>query len=99
MEAIRCPYCGEQNHTSSPASMAECAYCDWKFAEVRYGNHMLVILDKDMPGVWDKAEELKGGWRESGEKDKEAIVDRRISREERSGEENRRYFEKGMVLH
>jgi hypothetical protein len=97
MESITCPYCGEENHTSSPSVMAECAYCEWKFAVVKGENQTLVILDHDMPGAWETAENLMAGWQENGELEKEAIVDRRLSREEHKGA-GRRFQDKAVVL-
>lgn len=81
MEAVECPYCAELNHTSSPEVMAECAYCGNRFAEIRTPFQTLVILDA-RPGAWLKAEELMAEWQESGELEKEAVVDRRLSEEE-----------------
>ena len=89
MEAISCPYCSEVNHTSSPESMAECAYCSRRFAEVAADNQSLVILDRNEYNVWDVAEDLMARWRESGELEKEVVVDRRYGSEEFSGEERR----------
>jgi hypothetical protein len=81
MEAIACPYCGQENHTSNPTLMAECAYCQWQFAVVKGENQTLVILDRNRPRAWETAEELMSFWQEHGELEKEAIVDRRLSRE------------------
>jgi len=79
MEAVNCPYCGEQNHTSAPEILAECAYCNHRFAEVREDFQTLVILDGREPGVWEKAEKLVCYWQEHGQLEKEVIVDRRLS--------------------
>lgn len=89
MVAVECPYCREINHTSCPGVMAECAYCGARFAEVFTDNQTLVILDGNMPGVWEIAEELTAEWQEHGELEKEAIVDRRLSDEELHGPDRR----------
>lgn len=89
MQTVMCPYCNEQNHTSSPEVMAECAYCGIRFAEVRNTYQTLVILDKELPNAWEKAEELMADWQERGELEKEAIVDRRIGEEMFEGRDRR----------
>jgi transposase-like protein len=83
VEAITCPYCGQENHTSNPSVMGECAYCQWQFAVAKGDNQTLVILDRNKPDAWETAEELMAFWQEHGELEKEAIVDRRLSREDR----------------
>lgn len=97
VETIVCPYCKEQNHTSNPSVMAECAYCGWRFAEAKNQNQTLLILDREMPGVWDLAEEFMSRWQESGELEKEAIVDRRISDESFTGPGRRSHRDKKVI--
>lgn len=78
--------------------MAECAYCQWKFAEARSDDRTLVILDRDMPGVEHRAGELEAMWREQGASDREVIIDRRIRRG--VGETpRRRHYDKNMIFH
>jgi hypothetical protein len=91
MEAIECPYCGEENHTSSPEALAECAYCERRFAQVSTPNQTLVILDRDQKSPWRIAEELMARWMESGELEKEAVVDRRYGEGRHFGPDRRRY--------
>jgi hypothetical protein len=100
MQAVECPYCLETNHTSSPQIMAECAYCGARFAEVREEQQTLVILDNRIPGAWERAEELMEMWRERGELEREAIVDRRLSDEGASagGFERRRFSAEAPAL-
>ena len=89
MQAVRCPYCKETNHTSCPEVMAECAYCGIRFAEVRNTYQTLVILDNRLPNPWETAEELMAEWQEQGELEREAIVDRRIGEERFQGKDRR----------
>jgi len=70
--------------------MGECAYCGWRFAEVRDTYQTLVILDADVPGVWKRAEDLTAEWQEQGMLEKEAIVDRRVGESRFHGRERRR---------
>lgn len=90
MEAVMCPYCGAINHTSVPEMMAECAYCGIPFAEVRSPYQRLTIIDGRLPDAWERAEALMSQWQESGELEREAIVDRRLSDEDFNGAERRR---------
>ena len=90
METVICPYCKQQNHTSSPASMAECAYCGKRFAQARSDYQMLVIIDNRLANAWQIAEDLMAEWRERGELEKEAVVDRRLGSEARDAREDER---------
>lgn len=90
MEAVTCPYCGEENHTSSPEALAECAYCSKRFAQVTTLNQTLVIIDRQLDNAWEIAEDLMERWRESGELEKEAVVDRRYGQEEHRRPDQRR---------
>ncbi len=78
--------------------MAECAYCQWKFAEAVADGRTLVILDRDMPGVEHRAGELEAIWREQGEPDREVIIDRRVRRSPPEGPA-RRDNDKRMIFH
>ncbi|MFA5809089.1 MAG: hypothetical protein WC935_01955 [Thermoleophilia bacterium] len=91
MEAVECPYCGEKNHTSAPEVLAECAYCNHCFAEIRQENQTLIVLNGAEPDAWEKAEMLTVRWQESGELEKEVIVDRRLGENEFDGVERRRF--------
>lgn len=77
--------------------MAACAYCQWRFALAEGENQTLVILDRNKPGVWEMAEELMAVWQKHGELGKEAIVDRRISRENRE-DIGRRLQDRQMII-
>ncbi len=89
METVTCPYCRRDNHTSSPFAMAECAYCGKRFAEAETGYQTLVILDNRLTNAWQVAEDLMAEWREKGQLEKEAIVDRRLEADQYGGEERR----------
>jgi len=69
--------------------MAECAYCGHRSAEVRDTYQTIVILDSADPGSWQKAEELMTEWQEQGFLEREAIVDRRVGKEEYVGSDRR----------
>ena len=99
MEAVNCPYCGEQNHTSAPQILAECAYCDHRFAEVREDFQTLVILDGEESGAWEMAEKLTCYWQEHGQLEKEVIVDRRLNDSGHEGSDHRRSSGLAMQLH
>lgn len=73
MKAVECPYCGEINHTSVPEILAECAYCNHCFAEIRQENQTLIVLNGAEPEAWEKAEMLRDRWQENGELEKEVI--------------------------
>lgn len=91
MQIAMCPYCGRENHTSCPELLAECAYCDRRFAEVRTAYQRLVVLDRDVDGVWELAERLAARWQEDGDLESEVIVDRRFQIEAHTGGERRHY--------
>lgn len=78
--------------------MAECAYCQWKFAEARSDDQTLVILDRGMPGVKHRAGEFEVIWRDRGEPGRAAIIDRRVRRSQSDGPKRRRY-DKRMLFH
>jgi len=75
--------------------MIECAYCGQPFAEIRSDYQRLVVLGRDVDGVWDIAERLAERLQEEGDLESEVIVDRRLAAEPREGEERRRY---GMMV-
>lgn len=89
MVAVTCPYCGMENHTSCPELMSPCAYCEGKFAESRTPFQRLVVLDREVDGVWDIAEALAERWQEDGELENEVIVDRRYQAEDHEDGERR----------
>ncbi|MHB0915350.1 MAG: hypothetical protein ACYC5A_01735 [Thermoleophilia bacterium] len=91
MKVVTCPYCGELNQTSAPELMGKCACCDQPFAESRTRYQRLVILSRDVDGVWDVAERLAAAWQEEGDLESEVIVDRRYQGEAHLGGERRRY--------
>lgn len=77
--------------------MAECAYCSWRFAEARSDDHTLVILDRNMPGVEERADELKVIWRDAGIFDRMPVIDRRIRLGSEDGPK-RRHYDKRMIF-
>ena len=89
MEAVACPYCDEENHTSNPGVMAACAYCGKRFAQASTDYQKLVIIDRQLDNAWYIAEDLMSKWQNAGELEKEAIVDRRIGLGEYRGAERR----------
>ena len=91
MKAVECPYCGEVNHSCTPEVLAECAYCDHRFAEIRDENQTIVVLDGGEPDTWMFAEQLVARWQDEGELEKEVVVNRRLSEEEYDGEDRRRF--------
>ncbi|MFA6001922.1 MAG: hypothetical protein WC828_07390 [Thermoleophilia bacterium] len=99
MKAVECPYCGEKNHTSAPEVLAECAYCNHSFAEIQQENQTLIVLSGQEPEAWDKAEMLMDHWQESGELEKEVIVDRRLGENDYDGVDRRRFAKSRHTLH
>lgn len=91
MRMVTCPYCGEVNQTTCPELMGKCAYCDLPFAEARTRYQRLVVLGRDVDGVWEIAERLSASWQEDGDLESEVIVDRRFQGEPHRGGERRRY--------
>lgn len=91
MFSANCPYCGRVNHATCPEVMTDCVYCGRPFAEVRTDYQRLVVLGRDVEGVWEIAENLASCWQEDGDLESEVIVDRRIQAEPHVGGERRRY--------
>ncbi len=92
MESMSCPYCGQENHSSCPEIMSQCAYCGGRFAQASSKpSEKLVILDRGLEESEETAAELTSLWQEKGEVDKKAIVDRRHGFDLYLGPERRRY--------
>ncbi len=90
MEAMNCPYCGRENHSSCPEVMAGCAYCGRQFAQVNTEFQQLIILDNSLENSAQVAAELASQWQEKGKAGKKAIVDRRHNFGQYQGPERRR---------
>ncbi|MFA5802524.1 MAG: hypothetical protein WC911_08630 [Thermoleophilia bacterium] len=100
MEAVECPYCGKKNHTSSPEVLAECAYCERRFAEIRQENQTLVVINGQESNAWELAEMMMTRWQERGELEKEVIVDRRLGENGFDGADRRRFAKsRHMAMH
>lgn len=99
MVTVTCPFCEMECHTSCPEALADCAHCGKPFAESRTEYQRLVILGRDVEGVWDVAERLSARWQEDGDLESEVIVDRRLSGEAHAGEERRRISAAAASVH
>ncbi len=89
IESVACPYCEKQNHTSNPRIMAACAYCGNRFAQANTDYQELVIIDRRLENAGGVVDDLMAKWRQAGELDKEAIVDRRVELSGYAGPERR----------
>ncbi|MBK5225889.1 MAG: hypothetical protein JJD96_04850 [Thermoleophilia bacterium] len=73
MDSLECPYCGQQKHDDPANCFIGCRFCGFKSALVPSNDGMLLIVDRQMPYLQRRCDELT----ESNPEVK-IVVDRRI---------------------
>ena len=76
MQSLACPYCGQHKLEQPADSFSGCRICGFKSALVPSDDGMLLIVDRKMPYLQRRCQEL-------GDKNPECkiIVDRRITQD------------------
>lgn len=76
MVEFHCPYCGQAKVESSPDRFSGCRFCGFKSALIDKEDSKILIVDRDMPYLQKRCEELSEQMPET-----EIIVDRRVSQD------------------
>ena len=85
MKELRCPYCGHLKTVALLREFSPCKFCGFKSAFVEDGAQKLLIVDREMPFLKRRCEELAA--RMHGVR---IVVDRRIVQDELGLIERRR---------
>jgi len=85
MEVFECPYCGqEKNHEDAAKDFCSCRFCGFKSALVHADDGKLLIVDRRMPYLQRRCQELS-----EISPDMTVIVDRRIAQDPHEETERR----------
>lgn len=75
-ENFSCPYCGQPKKSDSAAEFMSCRFCGFKSAVVEADDGKLLVVDRRMPFLKKKCQELA-----ERHPDTTVIVDRRIAQD------------------
>jgi hypothetical protein len=76
MESLACPYCGQHKQEEPVDQFIGCRICGFKSALVRSDDGMLLIVDRQMPYLKRRCEEIS-----CDNPELKVVVDRRITQD------------------
>jgi len=76
MDSLSCPYCGQSKHDEPAEQFTGCRICGFKSALVPSDDGMLLIVDRQMPYLRRRCDEIS-----CQNPELQVVVDRRITQD------------------
>lgn len=88
MDSLECPYCGQNKHKEPAEHFVGCRICGFKSALVQSDDGILLIVDRQMPYLKRRCDEIS-----CNNPELKVVVDRRITQDPHDDPNRRQLLE------